>query len=53
MNPTGLRAIRNLDYAILLCDDLATVRSFYTDILGFRVHHEIPEFWVALQVGSS
>lgn len=50
---TGLGAIRNLDYTVLLCDDLATMRRFYTEVMGFNVHHEIPETWVALEVGVS
>jgi hypothetical protein len=29
---TGLGAIRNLDYTVLLCDDLAAMRRFYTEI---------------------
>jgi catechol 2,3-dioxygenase-like lactoylglutathione lyase family enzyme len=50
---TGLGAIRNLDHTVLLCDDLATMRRFYTEVMGFEVHHEIPEAWVELRVGSS
>jgi catechol 2,3-dioxygenase-like lactoylglutathione lyase family enzyme len=50
---TGLGAISNLDYAVLLCDDLAAMRRFYTEVMGFEVHHEIPEMWVEFQVGAS
>lgn len=50
---TGLGAIRGLDYTILLCDDLAAMRRFYTDSVGFEVHEEIPDRWVSLRVGSS
>jgi catechol-2,3-dioxygenase len=51
--PTGLEAIRNLDYAVLLCEDIARMRDFYTRVLGFEVRHEIPGKWVELQVGAS
>jgi len=50
---TGLGAIRSLDYTILLCDDIEAMRSFYTDVMGFEIRHEIPGKWVELQVGSS
>jgi catechol 2,3-dioxygenase-like lactoylglutathione lyase family enzyme len=50
---TGVGAIRNLDYTVLLCDDLAAMRRFYTEVMGFSVHHEVPETWIALQVGAS
>jgi catechol 2,3-dioxygenase-like lactoylglutathione lyase family enzyme len=50
---TGLGAIRNLDYTVLLCDDLVAMRRFYTEVMGFEVGHEIPDIWVALQVGAS
>ena len=51
--PTGLGAIRNLDYTILLCEDVAVMRAFYVDVLGFDVRHEIPGLWTELQVGAS
>lgn len=50
---TGLGAIRNLDYTVLLCHDIEAMRGFYTEVMGFEVHHEIPGRWVELQVGSS
>lgn len=50
---SGLGAIRNLDHTVLLCDDLAAMRRFYTEVMGFAVHHEIAGHWVELQVGSS
>lgn len=49
----GLDAIRNLDYTVLICDDLARMRVFYTEVLGFEVHEEITGGWVALRIGSS
>ena len=50
---TGFDAIRNLDYTIILCDDVNAMREFYTTVLEFNVNHETPGTWVALQVGSS
>lgn len=50
---TGFDAIRNLDYTIILCDDVRVMRDFYTSVLQFKVDHETPGAWVALRVGSS
>ncbi len=49
----GFETIRNLDYTIILCDDLTAMREFYTSVLGFEIDHETPGAWVALRVGSS
>ena len=49
----GLQTIRNLDYTILLCDDIASMRRFYTDVMGFEVHREIPGRWVEMKLGTS
>lgn len=53
LQKTGFDAIRNLDYTIILCDDVNAMREFYTTVLEFQVNHETPGAWVALQVGSS
>ncbi len=55
----GLGTIRNLDYVVLLCDDLPAMRHFYTAVMGFEEHQDLPpgtlpaEHWLALKVGSS
>jgi lactoylglutathione lyase len=46
-----LQAIRNLDYVILLCQDLGRMRSFYHDTLGFPIYREL-EGWIELRVGA-
>lgn len=48
---SGFGAIRSLDYAVILCDDLGKMRSFYVDVLRFQIHDEDPN-WVGFQVGS-
>jgi catechol-2,3-dioxygenase len=45
------QAIRNLDYVILLCQDLRRMRSFYHDPLGFPTYREM-EGWIELRVGA-
>jgi glyoxylase I family protein len=47
----GLGSIRNLDYVVLLCEDLARARHFYLDVMKFRLEGETPR-WVSFHVGS-
>lgn len=47
----GLGAIRNIDYVVLLCADLARARQFYLDVMKFRIERETAT-WVSFQVGS-
>ena len=47
----SLKDIRNLDYTILLCEDVAKMRDFYRNVLGFKID-EYREDWVKFQVGS-
>lgn len=47
-----LSKIRNLDYVILLCEDVAGMKAFYNDILGFPIHRELDD-WVEMKVGAS
>lgn len=48
----GFNAIRSMDYVILLCDDLLTMRQFYSGIFGFRIEDEEPGKWVGFRVGA-
>jgi catechol 2,3-dioxygenase-like lactoylglutathione lyase family enzyme len=50
--PRGFDAIRNLDYTILLCDDLPVMKTFYTEVMGFEIHRDLPD-WIELRIGSS
>jgi len=47
----GLGSIRNLDYVVLLCEDLVRARQFYLDVMKFRIERETPR-WVSFHVGS-
>ncbi len=47
----GLASIRNLDYVVLLCEDLVRARQFYLDVMKFRIERETPR-WVSFHVGS-
>lgn len=47
-----LRAIRNLDYVVLLCEDVAAMRCFYREVMAFSVYRDWGE-WVEFRVGGS
>jgi catechol 2,3-dioxygenase-like lactoylglutathione lyase family enzyme len=36
----GIASIRNLDYVVLLCEDLVRARQFYLDVMKFRIERE-------------
>jgi catechol 2,3-dioxygenase-like lactoylglutathione lyase family enzyme len=48
----SLKDIRNFDYTILLCENLAKTRGFYKDVLGFQLESD-SENWVTFRVGST
>ena len=47
-----MKAIREIDYVILLCEDMAASRAFYRDVMRFSVVED-QEDWVRFRVGSS
>jgi len=47
----GIASIRNLDYVVLLCEDMVRARQFYLDVMKFRIERETPR-WVSFHVGS-
>jgi len=48
----SLKAIRNVDYVILPCDDVAVARAFYRDVMGFPLEEDEPH-WVRFRVGAT
>ena len=47
----GIASIRNIDYVVLLCEDLVRARHFYLEVMKFRIERETPR-WVSFHVGS-
>ena len=47
-----LKAIRNIDYVVLLCEDIDRMKWFYHEILGFPIYRDWPG-WVEMRVGAS
>lgn len=50
--PTGISAIRSLDYVFLLCDDLERMTKFYSDLFAFQPQEVQPGRMVEFRVGS-
>lgn len=48
----GLEAIRNVDYIILLCEDIDAARAFYRDVMEFTLEED-QENWVRFRVGPT
>ena len=46
-----LTAVKQLNYAIVLCEDLERMKAFYTDLFPFTVEADLPTA-VALRAGS-
>lgn len=49
---SGFSAIRNLDYVILLCDDLAKMRMFYERLFDFVIEENFPDRMIFFRVGA-
>jgi glyoxylase I family protein len=48
----SLSDIRNLDYAILLCNRIDATRAFYRDVMKFPIETD-RENWVSFRVGAA
>ncbi|MCR9073848.1 MAG: VOC family protein [Alphaproteobacteria bacterium] len=48
----GLKDIHNLDFAVILCTDMAETRRFYEEVMGFPVEIDT-ENWVSFRIGAT
>jgi catechol-2,3-dioxygenase len=46
-----LKSIRNLDYVVLLCDDIQGMKQFYHEIMGFPIYRDWGS-WIEMRVGA-
>ena len=46
-----LKNIKNLDYVIILCEEIQRMKVLYHKILGFDIHRGNEE-WIEMKVGS-
>jgi catechol 2,3-dioxygenase-like lactoylglutathione lyase family enzyme len=50
---SAFRAIRAIDYTVIFARDMAAMRRFYEDILGFPLIRELSPGWIEYRVGGN
>lgn len=50
---SAFRAIRAIDYTVIFVRDMAAMRRFYEDILGFPPIRELSANWIEYRVGAN
>jgi catechol 2,3-dioxygenase-like lactoylglutathione lyase family enzyme len=50
---SAFRAIRAIDYTVIFVRDMAAMRRFYEDVLGFVLIRELSPGWIEYRVGAN
>ena len=50
---SAFRAIRAIDYTVVFVRDMAAMRRFYEDVLGFPLRRELSPGWIEYAVGDN
>jgi catechol 2,3-dioxygenase-like lactoylglutathione lyase family enzyme len=50
---SAFRAIRAIDYTVIFVRDMAAMRRFYEDVLGFALARELSPRWFEYRVGEN
>jgi catechol 2,3-dioxygenase-like lactoylglutathione lyase family enzyme len=50
---SAFRAIRAIDYTVIFARDMAAMRRFYEDVLGFPPLRELSPGWIEYRVGAN
>jgi catechol 2,3-dioxygenase-like lactoylglutathione lyase family enzyme len=50
---SAFRAIRAIDYTVIFARDMAAMRRFYEDVLGFPLLRELSPGWIEYRVGDN
>ncbi|MDB5632635.1 MAG: glyoxalase [Tardiphaga sp.] len=50
---SAFQAIRAIDYTVIFVRDMAAMRRFYEDILGFPLLRELSPGWIEYRVGGN
>src|SRR5262249_54323447 len=50
---SAFRAIRAVDYTVIFARDMAAMRRFYEEILGFPLVRELSPGWIEYRVGDN
>ncbi len=49
---SAFRSIRAIDYTVIIVRDMAAMRRFYEDVLGFPLIRELSPNWIEYRVGE-
>ena len=49
----AFKAIRAIDYTVVFVRDMAAMRCFYEDVLGFALSRELSPEWIEYQIGAN
>jgi catechol 2,3-dioxygenase-like lactoylglutathione lyase family enzyme len=50
---SAFRAIQAIDYSVIFVRDMAAMRRFYEDVLGFALSRELSRGWIEYRVGGN
>jgi catechol 2,3-dioxygenase-like lactoylglutathione lyase family enzyme len=50
---SAFQAIRAIDYTVIFVRDMAAMRSFYEDVLGFPLLRELSPGWIEYRLGGN
>jgi catechol 2,3-dioxygenase-like lactoylglutathione lyase family enzyme len=50
---SAFQAIRAIDYTVIFVRNMAAMRSFYQDVLGFPLLRELSPGWIEYRVGDN
>ena len=53
MTGSAFRGIGAIDYTVIFVRDMAAMRRFYEDVLGFALTRELSPRWLEYQVGAN
>lgn len=53
MSDTALGRIGGVDYSIIIVRDMAAMRAFYRDVMGFPVERTLGENWIEHRIGAN
>ena len=53
LSASPFQAIRAIDYTVIFVRDMAAMRSFYEDILGFPLLRELSPGWIEYRLGDN
>jgi len=51
--PSAFGAIRAIDYTVIFVRDMAAMRGFYEDVLGFVLARELSPGWIEYRLGDN